>query len=78
MLESHQFNLKQRIETKTAMVGIIGLGYVGLPLMLRCCDAGFRVLGFDLDLNKITMLSSGQSYIEHIPADLIKTHTDSF
>ena len=44
MLESHQFNLKQRIETKTAMVGIIGLGYVGLPLMLRCCDAGFRVL----------------------------------
>jgi len=58
--------LKQKIETKQAVVGIIGMGYVGLPLALAFDRAGFRVLGFDIDPVKIRMLNRGQSYLKHI------------
>ncbi|ABQ25868.1 nucleotide sugar dehydrogenase [Geotalea uraniireducens] len=60
--------LLSRIKDKTAVVGIIGLGYVGLPLMLRFVEEGYRVLGFDIDQSKIDKLQQGQSYIRHIPA----------
>lgn len=60
--------LLSRIKDKTAVVGIIGLGYVGLPLMLRFVEEGYRVLGFDIDQSKIDTLQQGQSYIRHIPA----------
>lgn len=63
--------LLSRIEDKTAVVGIIGLGYVGLPLLLRFAEEGFRVLGFDIDQAKIDKLQQGQSYIKHIPAEAI-------
>ena len=53
---------------KQAVVGIIGLGYVGLPLARAFAKAGFRVIGFDLDPNKVTKLNQGQSYIRQIPA----------
>ena len=49
-------------------VGIIGCGYVGLPLALRFAEAGHRVMGFDTDPAKVSKLNAGQSYIEHIPA----------
>lgn len=65
--------LLSRIENKTAVIGIIGLGYVGLPLMLRFAEAGYRVLGFDIDPAKITRLAAGQSYIKHIPSAEIAT-----
>jgi len=52
-------------------VGIIGCGYVGLPLALRFCEAGHRVIGFDTDAVKVEKLNAGQSYIQHIPADKI-------
>jgi len=55
-------------EHKQAVIGIIGLGYVGLPLALRYSEAGFRVLGFDIDSDKVVKLNSGKSYIEHIPS----------
>ncbi len=61
-------NLREKIDAKHALVGIIGLGYVGLPLVLRFCEVGFRVLGFDTDPKKIEMLNRGESYIKHIPA----------
>jgi UDP-N-acetyl-D-glucosamine dehydrogenase len=59
---------------KGIRVGIIGCGYVGLPLALRFADVGQRVTGFDLDRTKIDKLNAGQSYIQHIPADKIREH----
>ena len=56
---------------KDLRVGIIGCGYVGLPLALRFAESGHRVLGFDLDPAKIEALNAGKSYIQHIPADKI-------
>jgi UDP-N-acetyl-D-glucosamine dehydrogenase len=61
-----------KIERRTAVVGIVGLGYVGLPLMLRYAYAGFGVIGFDIDKEKIEKLNRGESYIEHIPARCIE------
>lgn len=55
-----------RIDNREAVIGIVGLGYVGLPLMLRYTAAGFRVLGLDIDTHKVDMLNDGLSYIEHI------------
>jgi UDP-N-acetyl-D-glucosamine dehydrogenase len=63
--------------TKDAKVGIIGLGYVGLPLALRFCDTGHQVVGFDLDSMKVEKLNAGKSYIEHIKADKIAEHVKS-
>jgi UDP-N-acetyl-D-glucosamine dehydrogenase len=60
--------LLRKIESKTAVVGIVGLGYVGLPLTLRFSEMGFRVLGFDIDAAKVKALNEGRSYIEHIGA----------
>ena len=48
------------------MTGIIGLGYVGLPLLLDFCEAGKKVIGFDIDINKVNILNKGQSYISYI------------
>ncbi len=59
---------------KDIEIGIIGCGYVGLPLALRFADVGQRVTGFDTDQKKITSLNAGQSYIQHISADKIKQH----
>jgi UDP-N-acetyl-D-glucosamine dehydrogenase len=59
---------------KEIKIGIIGCGYVGLPLALRFADVGQRVTGFDTDREKITKLNAGQSYIQHISADKIKQH----
>jgi len=60
------------IKNRTARVGIIGMGYVGLPLMRTFCNAGFSCLGFDIDSNKVKQLNAGKSYIEHIPSSMIK------
>ncbi|MEJ2671563.1 MAG: nucleotide sugar dehydrogenase [Deltaproteobacteria bacterium] len=60
-------DLLGKIKDKQALVGIIGLGYVGLPLVLRFCEVGFRVLGFDTDPRKVELLNRGESYIKHIP-----------
>jgi len=69
--------LLSKINNKTAKVGIIGLGYVGLPLGLEFAHKGFQVLGFDLDPKKIEFLSKGESYIKHISANRIKPVVDS-
>ena len=61
-------DLLGKIKNKQALVGIIGLGYVGLPLVLRFCEVGFQVLGFDTDANKVERLNRGESYIKHIPS----------
>lgn len=66
-------SLLERLRNKEAVIGIVGLGYVGLPLVLRYCDEDYRVLGFDIDARKIDRLTKGESYIEHIPASGIAT-----
>jgi len=63
--------LRRAIESRTACVGIIGLGYVGLPLVRTFVAAGFRVLGFDVDAAKIEKLKRGESYIGHIDGQWI-------
>jgi UDP-N-acetyl-D-glucosamine dehydrogenase len=60
--------LLARIESRKARVGIVGQGYVGLPLALVFCEAGFPVVGLDLDPVKVDALNSGESYIKHIGA----------
>jgi UDP-N-acetyl-D-glucosamine dehydrogenase len=62
-----------RLQTRQSLIGILGLGYVGLPLMLRFAEVGYRVLGFDIDSAKVAKLNAGESYIEHISADAIRT-----
>ena len=62
---------------KGIRIGIIGCGYVGLPLALRFSDVGQRVTGFDLDKSKVDKLNAGQSYIQHIPAEKIRQHVEA-
>ena len=63
------FRLK--VQNKTAQVGVIGLGYVGLPLSLLFSRSGFATTGFDIDPAKVAMLEKGESYIRHIPGSAI-------
>ncbi|GGE03204.1 UDP-N-acetyl-D-glucosamine dehydrogenase [Tsuneonella deserti] len=60
--------LRNLIERKTATVGIIGLGYVGLPLAAACARAGYKTRGFDIDSAKIDELNAGRSYIDAVPS----------
>lgn len=66
-----------KIENGTAKIGIIGLGYVGLPLGLEFTAKKFDVLGFDLDERKVTNINNGKSYIKHIDGGRIKTAVDA-
>jgi UDP-N-acetyl-D-glucosamine dehydrogenase len=63
--------LSSKIESRTATIGVIGLGYVGLPLALLFEENGFAVAGFDVDPNKPRMLAAGESYIRHIGAQRV-------
>lgn len=69
--------LKKKIENKSSKIGIIGLGYVGLPLGLAFAAKDFDVLGFDLDENKITLLNDGKGYLKHIGEEKIKNAVSS-
>lgn len=64
--------LLQKIQDKTAKIGVIGLGYVGLPLVIEFSKANFYVIGFDVDQSKVELLLEGKSYIKHIDPDRIK------
>ncbi|MGI8602756.1 MAG: nucleotide sugar dehydrogenase [Verrucomicrobiales bacterium] len=64
--------LQAKVDNKEMVVGVIGLGYVGLPLLLNFTARGFHVIGFDIDDAKVNRLKDGQSYIEHIPSDPIR------
>ncbi|PIP88505.1 MAG: UDP-N-acetyl-D-glucosamine dehydrogenase [Bdellovibrionales bacterium CG12_big_fil_rev_8_21_14_0_65_38_15] len=65
--------LIKSLSSAEAKIGIVGLGYVGLPLMLRYQDEGYKVIGFDIDERKVSSLKEGLSYIEHIDASQIKS-----
>ena len=64
-------SLENAIRDKSALVGVIGLGYVGLPLINAFVSAGFRTLGFDVDQRKVDALNAGTSYIKHIDSKVI-------
>lgn len=66
-------SLQDRIRSKQAVVGVIGLGYVGLPLLDAFLGVGFRCVGFDVDDTKIRALNAGKSYIRHIPDNQIQS-----
>ena len=65
-LQSIESQLSQKIITKKLTVCIIGLGYVGLPLALTYAEKGIKVIGIDIDTNKLNLINSGKSYIHHI------------
>lgn len=67
----------ERIKHKSAIIGIVGMGYVGLPLGLAFAAKGFNVLGFDLDERKIKLLTKGKGYIKHISETKIKESVSS-
>jgi UDP-N-acetyl-D-glucosamine dehydrogenase len=66
-------DLRHRLVSRTAVIGVIGLGYVGLPLALRFCEAGLNVIGFDTDREKTRQLMSGRSYITYIEDSAVKS-----
>jgi len=72
-----RLKLLEMIRERTARIGIIGLGYVGLPLAIHFGQKGFNVIGFDLDARKIDKILHGESYIKHIPADTIREMTNA-
>lgn len=61
-------DLQARIENRSARIGVLGLGYVGLPLAVRAAALGFNVIGFDVSPSKVEQLNSGQSYIVDVPS----------
>ncbi|MCL4503287.1 MAG: nucleotide sugar dehydrogenase [Deltaproteobacteria bacterium] len=67
--------LEEKILNRQATIGIIGLGYVGLPLVIHFARAGFTTLGFDADSHKVTELNAGRSYIHHIKSEDIAAFT---
>ncbi len=69
--------LRLALADRTALVAVVGLGYVGLPLLAAFHEAGMRVLGFDVDPEKIRMLGQGEHYLPHLGADLAKPFRDS-
>ena len=64
--------LLTKINDNSATIGIIGLGYVGLPLVIRFVEENFKVIGFDIDSAKCSTLNSGKSYIRHISVESIQ------
>ena len=73
----HQDKLLKKFSEKTAVVGILGLGYVGLPLAVVFADAGFRVIGFDPIQSKVDELNGGKSYIIDVPTEAVCRHVES-
>lgn len=70
-MRNYKTSLQRKIESGKFKVGIIGLGYVGLPLALEFSNKGFQTIGFDTDPKKIPILNLGKSYIKHIPGERI-------
>ena len=72
-------NVNIKNKNKESKIGIIGLGYVGLPLVIRFSQEGFKVIGFDVDKSKIKSLNEGKSYIKHIKSkDISKANNNGF
>ena len=78
-LNSTLAEFKERVESRQARIGIVGMGYVGLPLALLFSDENFRVTGFDIAEDKVSTLNAGRSYIVRIlPTEIQKAHKSGF
>ena len=66
----------EKLESREAVVGVVGLGYVGLPLLINFAGSGMRVIGLDIDNNKVDSLLAGKSYIKHIGSEPIQKAVD--
>src|SRR5512140_1569118 len=64
--------LERKIKDRTARIGIVGLGYVGLPLAVEFAQAGFRVVGIDVDENKVRSVNAGVAQIEDVATETLK------
>ena len=62
----------RKIKKQDSKIGVIGLGYVGLPLFIRFSEKGFKVIGFDVDNVKVNSINQGLSYINHIESNKVK------
>ena len=76
-MSNASLELQDKIDNKTATIGIVGMGYVGLPLAVAVFDAGFSVIGFDIDEKKIQHLNNGTPYLQHLGSDFAKDFVDS-
>ncbi|MCA9913212.1 MAG: nucleotide sugar dehydrogenase [Anaerolineae bacterium] len=74
---THKQELLNKFNNRTATVGIVGLGYVGLPLAVEFAEAGYTVIGVDVDAGKVEKLNAGNSYIEDIPTERLRRVVDS-
>jgi UDP-N-acetyl-D-glucosamine dehydrogenase len=74
---SHAQELRRRIESRQARVGVVGLGYVGLPLAVEFAQAGFTVTGIDIDKTKVDAVNRGESYIQDVPTSVLKPLVDA-
>lgn len=70
-------SLLERFKRGEAVVGVIGLGYVGLPLAVVLAEAGYKVIGLDADPEKVKAVNAGQSYIEDVPSDVLAKHVEA-
>jgi len=75
-MDTHM-SLQQKIQDQSAVVGVVGMGYVGLPLARAFVDAGFPVLGFDVDPRKVAALNGGKNYLKHLGEDLVSAMVES-
>jgi len=71
-------NLEAKYHDRSAAIGVVGMGYVGLPLMLTAASAGYRVAGFDVDPDKVEKINDGRSYLRHIPSEQIAAAVDKY
>ena len=70
-------DLLKKIEERKAIVGVVGLGYVGLPLLMEFVEKNITTIGFDIDKSKVDLLNQGKSYIKHIEEKRVKEVRDS-
>ena len=75
--QSHKDHLLAKLADRSAVTSVIGLGYVGLPLAMEFCEAGFAVIGFDVSERVVALLSRGESHIQDVPAAQVAKHVKS-
>jgi len=74
---NHFDKLRSKIESRQAVAGVVGLGYVGLPLAVELAHAGFNVIGIDVQASKVDSIKRGESYVQDVPTSVLKPLVDA-